>query len=227
MARSSAAESAERGYVPSSGWLLARWAILVATPVLLGAVLWVHPHAGEDLYGSLAPVADRWYLVHVLLLPLFGLLGVCLYLLLDGYSGPVATVGRIGTAVYLVCYVAFEAIAGLATGILIREAQTLPPEQQEGVAEAVQSMVADPIVGTTALVGSAGTVVAVLSIAVLYRRSGAPLAPLALLVGVPITVVAHGGGLGDVFGTALFLISVVWLELGWKRADRQRTAQAA
>ncbi|MEY7849193.1 hypothetical protein AB7C87_08340 [Natrarchaeobius sp. A-rgal3] len=207
--------------------LLGRWLVLLATPVALGAVLWVHPHGGENLYESLSPVADTWYFIHVLLLPLFGLLGISLYVLLNGYDGPVATIGRIGTAIYLVFYLGFEAIAGIATGILIRETQTLPAEQREVVAEAVQTMVADPIVGAAALIGTVGSTVAVVAIGVCYRRAGAPLVPLLGLVGVPLTAVAHGGGLGDVIGMALFLASVVWLEFGWRRVDDRPSPQAA
>lgn len=210
---------------PSAWRRYGRWLLLVGTPLLLGGVLWFHPHGGDGLYDALTPVVDTWLLVHYLLLPLFGLLGVCLYLLLRGYTGPIATIGRIGVAVYLVFYIAFEAIAGIATGLLIREAQALPPEQQEGVAEAIQVVSAEPI-AALALTGTVGAIVAVVAIAILLRRSGAPLVPVALLAGVPITVVGHGGGQVDVFGMILFGIGVVWLELSWRRTDEQRSAQA-
>ncbi|WP_343161658.1 hypothetical protein [Natrialba sp. INN-245] len=220
-------ETAGSGGEFATSRLLGRWLVLLVTPVALGAVLWIHPHGGENMYESLAPVADTWYYIHVVLLPLFGLLGISLYVLLNGYSGPVATIGRIGAAIYLVFYLGFEAIAGIATGILIRETQTLPAEQQDGVATAVDAMVTDPIVGGAALIGTAGSLVAVVAIGICYRRSGAPLVPLFGLVGVPITAVAHGGGIADVFGMALFLASVVWLEFGWRRIDERPTPQAA
>lgn len=199
---------------------IGRWLVLFATPLLLGATLWFHPGGGEDTYASLVPVLDAWVTVHVLLLPLFGLLGVSLYLLLDGYDGRVATVGRAGVATYLVCYVPFEAIAGLTTGLVIREAETLRPEQREGAAQAVQAITADPVVLALALGGTAGAVVAVGAIAVLLRSSGAPLAPVVLLAGVPLTVVAHGGTRADAVGMALFFVSVAWIELGWRRSNR-------
>lgn len=214
----------------SASWRrFGRVLLLVGTPVLLGAALWFHPHGGPDVYESLEPVADRWLLVHVLLLPLFALLGICLHVLLREYDGLVATIGQVGTAVYLACYLAFEAMAGIATGVLVREARTIPPEQQEGVASVVQVLFTEPIAGVTqllALIGTAGIVVAVTALAVLLRRSGAPLVPVLLLAGVPVTVVAHGGGGADVVGTAAFFVSVVWLEFGWRRPDDRPSAQA-
>lgn len=200
----------------------ARWLLLTATPILLGATLWFHPHGGEHVHAALTPVVDTWVLVHILLLPLFGLLGACLFVLLRGYAGPVATIGRIGTAVYLVCYIAFEAIVGIATGLLIRAAQPLPPERQAGASEVVQVLATDPLVATMALIGTAGAIVAVVALAILLRRAGAPLVPIVLLVGAPVTVVTHGGTTVDVLGMLSFLIAVVWLELGWKvQSDRR------
>lgn len=190
-----------------------RWALLIGTPLLLGGALSFHPHGGGDLHSTLTPVADLWLLLHVLLLPLFGLLGVSLYVLLDSYDGFVATIGRIGVATYLVFYIAFEAIAGIATGLLVRESQTLPPSQQDGVATALQAMTEPAI--ALALIGSAGALIAVFAIAVHLRRAGAPLIPIVFLAGVPITAVFHGGTHIDVFGMGLFLISVVWLEFYW------------
>lgn len=222
------ATAAPRGSAgaPSAPGRLGRRLLLSGTPLLLGAALLFHPHGGgDDLYGALAPVVDTWLLLHVLLLPLFGLLGVCLYVLSRGYSRPVAATARIGIAVYLVSYVAFEAIAGIATGLLVREARTLPPAQREGVAAAVGA-ISEPIVAL-ALVGTLGAVVAVASIAVLLRRSGAPLGAVVLLGGVPLTVFAHGGTPVDALGMALFLAGVVWLEFGWRGADGRRAASTA
>ena len=105
-----------------------RGLILLGTPIALGAVLAVHPHGGADIYESLAPVVDTWLAVHLLLLPLFGLLGVALYVMLADSESVAATVGRIGVAVYLMAYLAFGAVAGIANGLLIRAAPGLPAE---------------------------------------------------------------------------------------------------
>ncbi|MDJ1430580.1 hypothetical protein [Halostagnicola sp. A-GB9-2] len=208
--------------------LVGRWLLLLGTPIALAAVLWFHPAAGEEVYSNLEPVADTWFYIHILLLPLFGLLGVVLYVLLAGYRGTTATIGRIGIAGYLVCYIAFESIAGIATGILLRESQNLSTEQQEGVEAVLQVIFTEPIngvVGVLALLGTIGILLAVVAIGVVLRRSGAPLVPLVLLGGAPIAIVAHGSGLADVIGMVLFATGVAWLEFGWTSTDETEFKQ--
>lgn len=206
--------------------LVSRWLVLPGTPILLAIALWFHPAAGDEPFTTLAPIADTWFIVHALLLPLFGLLGVALYLLLIGYQGPIATIGRIGIAIYLVCYLAFEAIAGIATAVLLRESNGLSTEQQEGVATVVEVIFTDPIdgvAGILALLGTVGNLVAVLAIAVLLRRSGAPAIPLAFLFGSPISIVAHGSTPTDAIGMLLFGLGIVWLEFGWAASKERRS----
>ncbi|AGB38713.1 hypothetical protein [Natronococcus occultus] len=194
---------------------LARTAVLVGTPIALGAVLWVHPHGGA--YETVAAVADAWLAVHLLLLPLFALLGAAVYVLLAGFSGRTATIGRLGVAVYVIFYIGFEAIAGIATGLVVRGTGSLSGAEQVGAAAAYDAIVTSPVVGVLALLGIAGMIVAVVALALELRRAGAPTVPIVLLAGVPIAVVGHGGGSIDAVGMALFLVGVVWLEFGWHR----------
>lgn len=207
--------------------LVGRWLLLLGTPLLLAVVLWFHPRAGDEPFANLLPLAETWFVVHALLLPLFGLLGIALYVLLRDYRGPLATVGRIGTATYLVCYLAFEAIAGIATAVLLRESRDLSAAQQDGVAAALEVVFTNPVdgvAGILALLGTLGNAVAVLAIAILLRRSGAPVVPIALLAGAPISLVAHGSNPWDVVGMAAFCLGLAWLEFGWRPTDGGRSA---
>lgn len=213
-----ASEANDAGWSASAS--IGRTLLLVGTPLALAVALWFHPTGGMELYDSLAPVADTWLPLHVLLLPLFGLLGVSLYVLLEGYASTVATVGRIGVATYLVCYVAFEAIAGIATGLLVHGARSLPPAQQEGVAAALQATIEPALV--LALVGTLGAIVAVAALATELRADGAPASAVALLAALPVAVFAHGGARLDALAMVAFAIGVVWLEVGWKHAERSK-----
>lgn len=195
--------------------LAARWLVLLGTPLALAVVLWIHPHAGDDVFANVEPVADTWFLVHVLLLPLFGLLGVALFLLLSGYRGRVATVGRIGVAIYLVFHTAYEAIAGIAVALAVREAEGLSDAQSEGAGEVVTVLSSDPMVGGLALLGTAGSIVAVGAIAVSLRRDGAPVLPLVLLAGAPVGLVAHGSVPTGPLSVVIFAVGVAWLEFAW------------
>lgn len=213
--RDSASESSSRLA------LAGRWLVLLGTPLAIAVATWFHPTGVTEVYEDLSPVVDVWLAVHYLYLPLFGLLAVALYLLLAGYRSRPATVGRAGVATFAVFYLAMEAVAGIATGILVREGQALPVGRQEGVAVVVQALFTDPIAGGTAslfgYLGVLGYLVAVVGIAVVLRRDGAPLVPLLLLVGSVVGVAGHAG-LQGVLGMALLFVAAAWLEFGWTPA---------
>lgn len=194
--------------VPAS---LGRWLLLVGTPVLLGALFLIHPDGSGGLAGLL-PVSETWLYLHVAMLPLLGLLGASFYALLGQETGTVATVGRAGVLVYMTFYLAFEAIAGIANGLLVHEAQGLAAAQQEGVAVAIDALTVPAV--ALGVVGSLGALGAVIAIGVLRRRAGAPLVPILLLGGAPLATVFHAGTPLDALGMAAFLTGVVWLEAG-------------
>lgn len=207
----------------SSSRRLGRWLLLTGTPVLLGALFLIHPDGSGGLDGLL-PVGETWLFLHVAMLPLLGLLGMSFYLLLAGYSGTTALVGRAGVAIYVTFYTAFEAMLGVATGLVTHEAQTLPAEQQAGVAAAVDALTVPSM--ALGVLGSLGALTAVVAAGLLLRRSGAPLIPVVLLGGAPLATVFHAGTPLDAIGMGLFLVGVAWLELGWRRSDDRHSAQA-
>jgi hypothetical protein len=93
--------------------------VVFVAPVFAGLVLLFHPAGGipqpgqpVDVFGFIAPVADRFVLVHLLFAPAIGLLGVALFVLLDGLRGRTAIVSRVATAVFVVFYIAYESIVG-------------------------------------------------------------------------------------------------------------------
>lgn len=208
--------------VGSSTRPLGRWALLVGTPLLLGALFLIHPDGTGGLAGLL-PVGDRWLFLHVAMLPLLGLLGVSFYVLLQGHSGTVATVGRVGVTLYMTFYVSFEAIAGVTTGLLVHEAQSLPPAQQAGVAAAIEALAVPSM--AIGVLGALGGLVAIAAAGVVLRRSGAPLVPVVLLGGAPLATVFHGGFPLDALAMAAFLAGIVWLELGWRGSDETTPAR--
>jgi len=216
-----APEAHDAGSMESTS--IPRTLLLVGTPLALAVALWFHPAGGLDLYASLASVADTWLPLHFLLLGLFGLLGGCLYVLLEEYASTVATVGRIGVATYLVFYVAFEAIAGIATGLFVQGAASLPPAQQEGVATALEATIGPALV--LALVGTTGAIVAVAALATELRADGAPATPVALLAGLPVAVFAHGGARLDALAMAAFTVGILWLEFGRQNVEAARPAR--
>lgn len=201
--------------------LAVRRLVLLGTPLATAAVLSFHLFEtfNDGVYSHVSPVVDTWLAVHLLFLPLLGLLAISLYFLLASYQGLTAAIGRVGIAMFAVFYIAMEAINGIAVGVLVREGQALTAEQQAGVAAVVEAVFYDPIVGggtvsLLAVLGVLGYLIAVSAIAVVLRRAGAPLVPIALLVGSFIAILTHAGPTG-VVGMAMFFVGVVWLELRW------------
>lgn len=194
-------------------------------PLGLAILLWFHPTIGDNVYDALTPVVEMWLTLHALLLVLFGLLGLSLYLLLTGFHGLIATIGRIGASVYLVFYIAFESIAGIAAGVLVREGRTLPAQQEAGIIEAVGIIYTDPVggyAGLFAFIGFVGYVIAVVAIAIVQRRNGVSIIPLGLLIGSSMGIIAHGSSPSDSIGLLLFAVAGTWIELS--RVTNQNSA---
>jgi hypothetical protein len=97
------------GRVRSRRRTLARRAFLFAVPVATAIVIAGHPPDPETAT-DLGERTGRYVAVHVGLLFMLPLLGVALWLLLDGVSGLAATVSRAAIPVTLVFYAAFDAL---------------------------------------------------------------------------------------------------------------------
>lgn len=218
-----------RGETGRSGTLFGRGAdhpvgdvvrrlILVGVPLALAVVMWIHPHSGEEVYANLAPVADTFLAAHLAAYVLFGGLAVGLTLLASGYPDGVATIARAGIAVYAAFYLGMVAVLGVGTGLLVRYGRGLPADQRAGVAEAVGALHADPLLFGAGVVGVVGYLVAVVAIAVVLRRRGAPTVPLALLIGSVVAIGGHSG-IAGVAGMVLFAVAAAWLEFGWTPSE--------
>lgn len=87
---------------------------VVTPPLALAALGFTHPH-------ELTPAsADWWTGLHLVLLPIFPLLGVAHWLLVRSVDGFLAGAVRVLAFAYVVFYGALDAIAGVATGTLMR-----------------------------------------------------------------------------------------------------------
>jgi hypothetical protein len=94
-----------------------RWQLASALPILVAA-----PAVLAGLAGLAHPVfltpetAERWRLVHLVLLPLFPLVGAAVWLLLLGERGALAWLSRGLAVVYAVLYTGLDSIAGIGAG---------------------------------------------------------------------------------------------------------------
>src|ERR671917_788138 len=109
--------------------------------VLLAApLLWLVPallHPAGDPYAGIAGETDRWLFVHIAQLLLVPLLGALVWTLLAGLQSVAARVAHAALVLWLAFFSAFDAIAGIATGVLSRHANSLAAsEEREGVISA-------------------------------------------------------------------------------------------
>lgn len=97
---------------------------VTAPPLLLAALGLTHPH---HLDGT---TADWWMTLHIVLLPIFVLLGVGHLLLLRGERDVVAWIGSLAVLVFIAFYGALDAIAGIATGTIMVRSGAASAEQR-------------------------------------------------------------------------------------------------
>jgi hypothetical protein len=108
---------------------LAQWirrVMVLAPPLFLGTLEIWHPSA--VIFGQMVQspeLASWWLTLHLIQLPLFGLLAMSIYYLIQGVSHIIATISRVAIWFFLIFYTAFDAVAGIATGILFKKMQAL------------------------------------------------------------------------------------------------------
>lgn len=144
---------------------------MLATPVLVAITIATHPadpllpdHLGDDL--------SRYIWIHVALLALIPLLGVVISMLIRGLAGPSATAARFLLFPAVALYAAFDALVGIATGVLAREAHDVESSLLPGASAPLFGW-AHP--GLGGVLGMAALLVAVIAHQTHYRTE--PAAP--------------------------------------------------
>ncbi len=166
-------------------------------PLVLALVELFHP---PTLAGSQA-AGRAWLAIHVVQLPLFALVGLSAFVILQGVRSPWATLSRIALAVYVPFYLSLDSVAGISAGILTVSGQH----------EAAGTLFASPVKGVLASIGTSAWIIALVAAAVALWLAGAPKAPAVLLAvsAVPLWF-DHAYPFGPLaYGT--FLVAAVWL----------------
>ena len=150
-----------------------RRTLLLAPLLALAGLEIVHPQPDETAQALMD--ASTWFAgFHVIQLALTGFVALSVLLLADSFGRADAWVTRLGIGVFLVFYSAYDAVAGIATGLAMRSARDLSTVQQEGVFDVVKDWPALGPPFALSIVGTLGWVVAVGSLALAARRQSAP-----------------------------------------------------
>lgn len=206
--------------------ILFRWLVLFGTPLALGTLEIFHPTSDSGTFEHLLHEADWWLTVHLIQLPLFALLGLAVYFLGAQLNGRAARLCWPAVAVFVVFITALDTLQGIAVGVLGRYANTLSGVEQATVVAAIDEIFEDPIGLWLGWIASLGWIVALLTIAVHFARSGAPrIAVAALGLSAIVFGIGHVPPFGPV-GMALFLAAALQLEWHQTRVIRQEPSQA-
>ena len=101
--------------------------LFAAAPLLWAVLILFHPMPGGDsTLDGIDDVVDRWLIVHVGQLILTPLLFLAVWRLLDGLTSTAATISRCALVVWTVFFSAYDAVQGIATGLLVRHADGVP-----------------------------------------------------------------------------------------------------
>jgi hypothetical protein len=179
--------------------LVLRRLLLIGTPLVLASLMIVHQLIDQLEW------PEAFLALHLVLLPLFALMGVAVWALLEGIGGAVAWTARVAAFVFLVGYVALDAISGIAASALLASGA---PWSKEAAAALFTS---GPAAFPTTVAVLAWRVSVLLGAWALYR-AGRPLGPVVLLVTTAIWLNQNHGGVRGVVVFGGFALAAGWLE---------------
>jgi hypothetical protein len=224
------AADASRADARATGTLLRR-TLLLGVPLAVGVISVIHPgsmtnpgHEHEEgHYAQIGDQADLFIAVHIIQMVLFGLLALSVWVAIRELRGVAAQVGRWALLPFLVFYTAFDSLVGIGMGVLVREGRQLSAADQD-VAERLTNayggsfLAGDPNV--FAFLGSAAWLVAVIAVAIAWRRRGAStLTVAALALAGLVFAFGHPAPFGTI-GMAFLLIAYWRLEFVESRRSR-------
>ena len=118
--------------------------LFAVAPFLWAVLILFHPMPGGDsTLEGIDDVVDRWLIVHVGQLILTPLLFLAVWRLVDGLTSTAATISRCGLVVWTVFFSAYDAVQGIATGLLVRHAEGATEPQRNAIADALDYLVLD------------------------------------------------------------------------------------
>src|SRR5215203_2701595 len=157
--------------------------------------------------------------LHLILLPLFALMGAAIWALLEGVGGAAAWAARGAAFVFLVGYVALDAISGVAASAVLALSAPWSTEAAKAL------FVSGPAALPTTVAVLAWRVSVLFAACALYR-AGRPLAPLVLLVASGLWLNQNHGGVRGVVVFGGFAVAAAWLEFFPGGLRRRRTPAA-
>ncbi len=159
---------------------LSEIALVVGAPALLVLVELLHPQPHDLLQLNVG----AWLAVHYAQILLFPLAALAVARLLPRNGGVAAAVSRMALFLFAATWTAWDAVAGVGTGLLVKAARSSSgPEEWQAAIDAIWR---DPIMGggtvsVFAVMGAVSLSVGTVCAGIALKRAGASWAPVVLL----------------------------------------------
>ncbi|HET9322677.1 MAG TPA: hypothetical protein VFO03_02285 [Gaiellaceae bacterium] len=140
------------------------------------------------------------------------LLAWSIWLLVKDLPGRAALVARVAIVPYAIAYATLDAIAGIATGLVVREANGMSVADGAAVQRVLDGDGGTPITLAVYLASGLTWFVAALAAAIAVKQLGGLGPTLLMALGAAIFAVGHPFPPGPI-GIALFGLGVAWLEV--------------
>jgi hypothetical protein len=190
----------------------ARRALILGPPLVVAVYEIFHPRP-DVTAAAVMDVAGWFALFHAMQLVLFPFLVLSIALLAQNLGVLGHWVTRVGLVLILVFFSAYDAIAGIATGLAMRAARDLPTAEQNAVFEIVKDWPGfDPAVVAIGIIAVLGTALALAMLTLGARRRQVGRGPVILLA---VAAIVALGGHPFPFGTVAFgclFLAALWLE---------------
>ncbi len=134
-----------------------RRTFLIGAPLAFAALLTLHPMGTGDMFDAVSENVTRWLIVHYGGAIGFPAMALVIWLLIRDLPGRAATIARCALPVYAVFYGVWEALFGIATGIIASAGNSVSGAERDGAEAAFNAIVSSPLVGEPGVFVSIGS----------------------------------------------------------------------
>jgi hypothetical protein len=189
-------------------------AFILGVPIAWAVLLLFHP-GGEasEIYANLQDSVARALIVHIGMMIFVPLFAIVIYLLLRGIESTAARIARIALIPFVVLYVAWEAMQGIANAVLTDKVNSLPSADQAIGADLIQEFAESPLVrdaGALVIPATIALIVATVALGIALRDAGAPRWAPVLFGIAGLLISAHPPPYGPI-GLVLFVAGTFFI----------------
>jgi hypothetical protein len=132
-------------------------AFVIGAPLPFAALLTQHPMGGGDMFELVSEQVGTWLTIHYAGAVFFPLMALVVWLLIRDLAGRAATIARWALPVFAVFYTVWEAVFGIAIGLIADSGNDLTGAERAGAAAAVEDIVASPLFGESGAFSAIGS----------------------------------------------------------------------